>query len=322
MSVRPSSKSFRGDCDLVRLALKAPLDESGTDLARELTDAADRRTTELIDRFVHANGPTPARFAWVALGSHARRELHCASDQDHALLWDDARAAASSYAKDLAAEVIEGLAEFGMRRCSGGYMADRWSRSLDDWVLMLHDHVGSPTPEAVLDTDIFLDMRPLAGDLDISVAFDVLHSAAESSRLLHGLAVAANSFPVPLSVWGRLPREEVDLKKGGLAAVVLLARLYGLQAGAAQVGTVARYHAAQVNGVLSPDLCARLIDAFRLLMDMRMRHQIAQVNSGEPLSDRVAITDLSDAEQDRLRAALRTVKEAQGVTAVIFRTDL
>ena len=81
-----------------------------------MSDAADARTRLLIDGFVHESGPPPARFAWVVLGSHARRELHCASDQDNALFWQTAQAAQTSYAKDLAAVVIEGLAEFGLRR--------------------------------------------------------------------------------------------------------------------------------------------------------------------------------------------------------------
>ena len=53
-----------------------------------ISDAADTRTITLIDGFLHEAGPPPARFAWVVLGSHARRELHCASDQDHALFWE------------------------------------------------------------------------------------------------------------------------------------------------------------------------------------------------------------------------------------------
>ena len=74
-----------------------------------LSDAADAQTRALIDGFVHESGPPPARFAWVVFGSHARRELHCASDQDSALFWQTEQAARTSYAKDLAVAVIDGL---------------------------------------------------------------------------------------------------------------------------------------------------------------------------------------------------------------------
>ena len=89
--------------DLVRTAQGLDL---RTTVGRPLSDAADARTRELIDGFLHTEGPPPAAFSWVALGSHARRELHCASDQDHALFWETGQAATSSYARDLAGTVI------------------------------------------------------------------------------------------------------------------------------------------------------------------------------------------------------------------------
>lgn len=158
-----------------------------------LAAAADARTRLLIDGFLHQAGPPPARFAWVLLGSHARGELHCASDQDHALFWE--KAPTGSYAADLAATVIDGLEQFGMRRCDGGYMADKWSYSVADWADILRERVNAPTPDAIVDADVFLDIRPLTAGVDVAPALAEL--ASESPRLLHGLAIAANSFPTP-----------------------------------------------------------------------------------------------------------------------------
>ena len=96
------------------------------DVARaggSLAEAADAHTRLLIDGFLHQAGPPPARFAWVVLGSHARGELHCASDQDHALFWE--KQPAGSYAADLAATVIEGLEQFGMRRAMESLVPER-----------------------------------------------------------------------------------------------------------------------------------------------------------------------------------------------------
>jgi CBS domain-containing protein len=287
-----------------------------------LAAAADRRTRDLVDGFVHQAGPPPSRFAWVALGSHARRELHCASDQDHALIWQAARAAGSSYAADLAAEVIAGLTEFGMRPCDGGYMADRWSTSLVDWVAQAHDRIEAPTPQAVLDTDIFLDLRRVAGDLDITAATEVLRTGADSARLMHGLATAALSFTPALTAFGRLPHGPVDVKRTGLAPIVLLARLYGLRARSPEVGTVPRLAAAAGAGVLSEELAGRLVEAFGLLTRLRLAAQLAQVDAGLPLSDLVVVEDLPDDDQRALREAYRAVRAAQSTTAVAYRTDL
>ena len=287
-----------------------------------MTDAADARTRLLIDGFVHEAGPPPARFAWVVLGSHARRELHCASDQDNALFWQTSQAAQTSYAADLAATVIEGLAAFGLRRCDGGYMADKWSHSADDWQQILRERVDAPTPDAVVDADVFLDLRPLAGGLDVSAARAELSRCADSPRLMHGLATAANSFPPPLHAFGRLPRGAVDLKKTGLAPIVLLARLYGLKAHSAAVGTDDRLADATKDGVLSEELTGRLRDAYALLTRLRLQNQLRQIDAREYVTDSILMEELDDDDHDDLRDAFKAIKSAQSVTSITFRTDL
>jgi CBS domain-containing protein len=287
-----------------------------------LSDAADACARGLIEGFVHEAGPPPARFAWVLLGSHARRELHCASDQDHALFWDSERAATTTYAADLAGTVIVGLEQFGMRRCDGGYMADAWSHSLADWVDILRERVQAPTPDAVVDTDVFLDLRPLTGTLDVTPAAAELARGADSPRLMHGLAQAANSFPPPLHAFGRLPRGPVDLKKTGLAPIVLLARLYGLRAGSSAVGTDQRLADAGTAGVLGQELTGRLRAAYELLTRLRLQNQLRQIDARQYVTDTVDMGSLPESDHDGLRDAFRAIKSTQSVTSVAFRTDL
>ena len=281
-----------------------------------LAAAADARTRLLIDGFLHQAGPPPARFAWVLLGSHARGELHCASDQDHALFWE--KAPTGSYAADLAATVIDGLEQFGMRRCDGGYMADKWSYSVADWADILRERVNAPTPDAIVDADVFLDIRPLTAGVDVAPALAEL--ASESPRLLHGLAVAANSFPTPLHAFGRLPKGEVDLKKTGLAPTVLLARLYGLRAYSTAVSTDQRL--AEAASVLGEELSDRLRSGYALLTDLRLRNQLRQIEQREYVTDRLDPDELPDDEHEALREAFRAIRSAQNVTSVTFRTDL
>jgi CBS domain-containing protein len=294
----------------------------GGPIGTPLSDAADARTRALVDGFVHSEGPPPARFAWVALGSHARRELHCASDQDHALVWETSAASATGYAADLAGTVIEGLERFGMRRCDGGYMADRWSRGLEDWLDILRERVAAPTPEAVVDADVFLDLRPLTAGLDVSAARAELARGADSPLLVHGLAVAANSFPAPLTAFGRLPKSGVDLKKSGLAPIVLLARLYGLYVRSPAVRTDRRLADAAAAGVLSEEITDRLRVAHRLLARLRLQNQLDQIDSRAPLSDVVVVDEIPEEEQAGLRDAFRAIRSVQSVTGVTFRTDL
>lgn len=282
--------------------------------AGDAAAAADARTRLLVDGFVHEAGPPPDAFAWLALGSHARGEMHCASDQDHALVWGTSRAAGSAYAADLAASVIAGLEAFGMRRCDGGYMADTWSLSLADWIGRLREQVRAPTPQAVLDTDVFLDLRHLAGTLDATGMPAMLLTGADSPRLLHGLAVGANRFPVPLGPFARLPHGPIDVKRTGLVPLVLLARLSGLQARSAAVSTCERLTDAVAASVLSPSLGNALVDGFGTLSRLRLQAQL----SGVPVVGR----DLAAQDAAALRSAYQAIRTAQSAAAMAHRADL
>ena len=209
-----------------------------------------------------------------------------------------------------------------MRPCDGGYMADRWSLSLSDWVAQARHRMDAPTPEAVVEADVFLDLRRLVGDLDIAPAVDILLGGADSPRLLHGLAIAATSFPTALNPFGRLPHGPVDLKRTGLAPLVLLARLYGLDARSSAVSTRDRLDATAAAGLLSEDLVGRLTDGFEVLSRLRLAAQVTQVRAGLALSDVVDVDDLAEGDHHALREAFRAVRATQSVTSVTFRTGL
>lgn len=307
---------------LIKVATSVWGSQPAIDVAQSMTHAVDSRTRELIAGFAHQYGPAPAEFTWVALGSNARGELHCASDQDHALVWATEQAATSTYAHDLADHVIAGLSEFGMRPCSGGYMADTWSMGLEQWAAYLHERIFSPTPDAIVDTDIFLDMRPVAGSLDVTRLADILGAGRQSARLMHGLAAAANSFPVPLNSVGRLDKGPLDVKRSGIAAIVLLARVYGLASGSRTVSTLGRLQASADSGVLGAQLAARLEFAYTLLTRIRFTQQLHQAHHDEPITDVVPLEAVTWSDQKLLRKAFKSIKSAQSITAVTYRTDL
>jgi CBS domain-containing protein len=182
--------------------------------------------------------------------------------------------------------------------------------------------MDAPTPEAVVEADVFLDLRRLVGDLDIAPAVDILLGGADSPRLLHGLAIAATSFPTALNPFGRLPHGPVDLKRTGLAPLVLLARLYGLDARSSAVGTRDRLDATAAAGLLSEDLVGRLTDGFEVLCRLRLAAQVTQVRAGLALSDVVDVDALAEGDHHALREAFRAVRATQSVTSVTFRTGL
>ncbi|HEU4423648.1 MAG TPA: DUF294 nucleotidyltransferase-like domain-containing protein [Pilimelia sp.] len=286
-----------------------------------LTGLHDALTVRLIELCQAELGSPPCPYAWLALGSGGRMEQSLCTDQDHALVYaDDAQA--GDYFAALGTRVTDGLARAGLRRCPGGYMADRWCMPLARWREVFGGWVAHPEPPALVEAEVFLDFRRVAGELSTLPLAAVLRKGSGTPRFLVGMARAAVRFPPParFAGWVRLPAGEVDLKRRGLAGVVLLARLYALAAGALVRSTPDRLAAAAAAGTVSRDGADALTGAYRFLTELRLRAQVRQVSAGREPTNRVPLADLAADERRQLHQAWQTVRELQRATELRFHT--
>jgi len=150
----------------------------------------------------------------------------------------------------------------------------------------------------------------------------VLARADERPLFLAQLARAATQFAPPLGAFGRLgPRARtVDLKRGGLAAIVLLGRLSALAGRSPARSTLDRLVAGEAAGAIGAESAESLADAFRLLMRLRLREQIRAHAAGEPVGDAVRLRGLSSLERSWLRDAMRAIVDVQEATALRYNT--
>lgn len=311
--------------DLIRSGLAAGVDV--VDVSGVVADANDALTRRLLTLAEAHLGPPPCRYQWLALGSHGRREQVLSSDQDHAIAYElpapGQEATAHDYFTALAGLVVSGLARAGIPLCSGGYMATNWCRPLGEFERLFRHWIEEPRPQALLHAEVFLDVRGCHGDLSTEVLDRILLVGGSRGPFRAQLARAAVTFRPPLDWLGRLRAREatVDVKVGGTAAIVLLARLYALTAGAAEHSTVPRLQAASIAGTLSPASAAGLIEAYRFLTDLRLHHQVEQVCEGRAADNRVPVDRLTIEQRTHLRTALRFVRDMQDFTALRFSTD-
>jgi CBS domain-containing protein len=86
-------------------------------LGQAVTSVCDAVTRRLIDLACDELGPPPVPFAWVATGSQGRGELTLSSDQDNAIVLDDAYVPQrhGEHFAALARSVNEGLHECAAR---------------------------------------------------------------------------------------------------------------------------------------------------------------------------------------------------------------
>jgi CBS domain-containing protein len=110
----------------------------------------------------------------------------------------------------------------------------------------------------------------------------------------------------------------VDLKRGGIAAIVLIGRLSGLAARSPARTTLERLDAAAAAGTLGRGTAEALGDAFRFLMRLRLREQLRSLGEGREPGNGVRLESLSALELRRLKEAFRAVREAQKAVALRY----
>ncbi|MGC3996038.1 MAG: DUF294 nucleotidyltransferase-like domain-containing protein [Anaeromyxobacter sp.] len=286
----------------------------------ELGDALLRRVLALAEREL---GPPPTPFAWLALGSSGRGEPTPLADQDHLLVHAAGDEAGNAWFAALAARASDDLAAAGVPRCPGGWMATGWCGTVPEWVERLQDWAEDGGPEALLDAAVLMDLRPVAGALDVAPLTAAAARLAAHPAVLRGLVRCALQFRtrgrLALRLHGR--RARVDLKAHGLAPLTLLARCWGAEARSPARATAARLEAARDAGLLEPGPCAAACEAHRVLLGLRLTREADALAEDRPASTELLLGELDRPRRAQLLDALHAVHELRRIAAFHFRVE-
>jgi CBS domain-containing protein len=285
-----------------------------------VVDALTRRLLELA---VAEAGDPGADFAWLALGSQARREAMPSSDVDSAIVWfgEVAQEQIRPYLHAVATKVVGGLDACGLRtdahRASAG--DPLFIRSLDSWQRAVRSWIADPTQDqALILVSVLVDSRPVWGVHTGTPVADTFRLAPSNPALLHLLARFALSHRPPTGFLRGLVvehsgehRGQLDLKQGGVIPIVDLARWAGIAAGVTSASTTERLKAAASVGTLPAADAHTLEDAFALITSLRLAHQVEQLRNDEEPDDFVNPAALSPLTRTHLKEAFRAVASIQ-----------
>jgi len=298
------------------------------DVGRVVAIAIDAMTERLIRLAVDDAGEPPVPWAWLALGSAARREQALRTDQDHAIAYDGEGTGedAAGYFAGIGSRVTEGLAAAGIPRCEGHVMAENPAlrRSSAGWREALRAWMDAPGVEGSQNTSIVFDFRRVAGALDAEAVLDDAVSEARAKPLfLRHLAHRALDLRPPTGFFRHLVVEakgehagRLDVKHRGILIIGNLARVYAVRAGIREKSTLERLRAAAASGEVDEPLAESLAEAFRLLWRLRLEHQADQVRHGQDADDFIDPATLSAVTRGGLREGFRAVGDAQRLIAM------
>ena len=104
----------------------------------------------------------------------------------------------------------------------------------------------------------------------------------------------------------------VDLKKGGIGPIVNLARVGALAAGSQERSTLERLVTAGNSGLLfKREDAALLAETFEFLLHVRLRQQLAALQTNQPIDHKVRLDALSALERRHLKEAFVTIRQVQ-----------
>lgn len=284
----------------------------------------DAMTTRLLTLGIERLGEPPVPWAWLALGSAARREQALGTDQDHALAFDTEDRPAEEvdpYFASLAEFVTEGLESAGISRCTGDAMATNpaMRRSVQGWVDALRAWMRDPGPSGSILSSIVYDFRRVTGPLDPEPELErTIREARDDQSFLRHLGRRVLAHRPPTGFLRDLVVERkgehvgrLDVKHGGITIIGSIARLEGVRAGIPAKETLDRLTGSAPAGTLEPGVASELSEAFRFLWEVRLRHQASQVRGGVTPDDFVDPSTLGPVTRRGLKEAFGVISKAQ-----------
>ncbi len=296
-------------------------------ITKILTELNDRLVKKVLEMAEKKLGRPPVAYCWIAFGSEGRKEQTFKTDQDNAIIYEDAATpeldeAARRYFAEFGALVQEGLFRCGFPPCPANYMASnpKWRQPLRTWKNMVSSWVSEPTPGAILNSLIFFDFRPVWGDLSLGDQLrEHLISVVRDQKVFLGhLANITVQNRPPVGFFKTFVveksgehKDELNLKIKGIAPLVDIVRLFALERGVQETSTLERIESLRTRHSMVKEYADELKHAFEFIMLLRIHNQFGQIEAGRTPDNFINPSHLSNLEKRTIRDAFSLIAKLQ-----------
>jgi CBS domain-containing protein len=294
----------------------------------------DKILHRVLDLLHEKLGPPPLKYCWLLMGSEGRREQTFKTDQDNAIVYADPvdeeeAARAKSYFERFAVEAIDHLVNCGYPLCQGEIMArnPRWCQPLAVWKGYFHHWINAPDPLELMHSTIFFDFRCGYGTERLAEELrDLLVEQVKKQDIFcYHLGRHCIANRAPLSFFNNFVVEKdgqhknrLDIKIRGLTPFVDFARVLALRYGIRETNTLDRLRLLLAGHHISAELHRDMIDAYELQMQLRVIHQLAQIEKGILPDNFIHPEQLTSLEKRMLKDAFTVIEKIQAVLDKIF----
>lgn len=299
---------------------------SSTQITHIITLFNDHTVCRVIELTLEDLGDPGVPFTWLCFGSEGRREQTLHTDQDNGILFEASDAASAADMRrrllPLATEINQRLALCGFTLCKGNIMAGNPELCLSrrEWTRRFTSFIDEATPENLLKSSIYFDLRVVWGDpygCDL-LRQGLLKQVASNSLFQRMMAENALRQRPPVGRWRDfvvarkgVEKDTLDLKVQGLTPFVDGARLLALAHGIEACNTLERLRELIAKGVIEPLDGAAYEEAYHFIQQTRMQQHQRQARQDRPYSNRIDPDSLNQLDRRILREAFRQAQRLQ-----------
>ena len=308
---------------------------SSTQITQIITLLNDHTVCRVIELALAERGDPGVPFSWLCFGSEGRREQTLHTDQDNGILFEalDRTEADAIRARllPLAQYINQCLAQCGFTLCKGNVMAGNPDLCLSrsEWARRFAGFVRDASPENLLGSSIYFDLRVVWGDEQgcEQLRQGLLEQVADNRIFQRMLADNALRQRPPvgrlrefvLTRQGNDKAATLDLKVQGLTPFVDGARLLALANGVGACNTLERLRQLVAKGVIEPLDGAAYEEAYHFIQQTRMQQHQRQARDNLPYSNRLDPDSLNHLDRRILRESLRQAQRLQSSLSLRYQ---
>ncbi len=265
----------------------------------------------------------------ILLGSEGRASQILRTDQDNALVFE--KGFMPEDAPYVTQRFIEVLDEIGFPRCEGNIMMinPKWCKPIESYKEDIYDWIEEPNYEKFLDMAIFFDATPVAGKkiLHTELIDYLFNKVEQSPSILMHFARAIETFESPLGLFSQFVHDkghknEIDIKKGALFALIHGVRSLALEHKIRATNTTLRIKELNNIGFLSEDDATDMMEALEVFNTLRLHSQLEQLGKGEKIDNYISVVNIGKLERDLLKEALKTVNKFKKMVSYHFHLSI
>lgn len=303
---------------------------SPTIMGQVLSMIYDAFTYRLIELAIEQFGQPPCKFTWIVAGSHARNEVHLASDQDNAIiLADNATESDRLYFNHFAMYVCKALSELGYTLCKGRFMAatSKWCQKSQIWQEYYRKWSTNPEYDLLLNLNVFLEIRPIYGDESLFQSVDACRCELVTNNMQLTVALLRNALRTrpPLGIFKHLVLEKdgnnnkvLNIKKSAISCTVDFIRIYSLIHEGKALNTSERMEFLHQIEVLNDATYQDLSETYNYVNRLRFQHQLQAIQNNQPIDNQLQPDLFGSFERQHIKDAFRIISSFQELMKMKF----